>query len=264
MKKNIFCLIILGISICAFTVYNQYNKSTEDTVPPKITCEEKTITASVNITDEELISGIVATDNRDGDVSKSLVIENMSNFIDENTRIVTYCAIDKSMNVSRIERTLIYTDYEMPKFELSEPLSFVIGSKINFLGNISATSTLDGDLTKKIRYGLDVMVDNMTPGKYPIEFRVADSCGKISYLNTEVEVYDRTFAGIDVRLTDYILYLPKDSKFKAEDYYKGSNVEGELSIDSNVNTKVTGTYHVDYIVHGINASGKSRMIVVVY
>lgn len=264
MKKNIFCLIILAISIIAFTVYNQYNKATEDTIPPKVTCEEKTITASVSVTDEELISGIVATDDRDGDVSKSLVIEDMSNFIDENTRIVTYCAIDKSMNVSRIERTLIYTDYEPPRFELSEPLTFVVGSKINFLGNVSATSTLDGDLTKKIRYGLETMVDNMAPGTYPIEFRVADSCGKISYLNTEVEVYDRTFAGIDVRLSDYIVYLPKGAKFNAEDYYKGSNVEGELTIESDVNTKTAGTYHAEYIVHGINASGKSRLIVVVY
>lgn len=264
MKKNIFFIALLALSICAFVAFNQYKKATDDVTPPKITSETDTITASVKITEEELLSGISALDDRCGDVTDTLVIEDISNFISENKRIITYAAIDDSMNVGRLELDLIYTDYAEPKFSLKAPLSFVVGSKINFLSNITAKSPLDGDLTKQIRYGLDSMVDNLVPGKYPIEFRVTDSCGKTSYLNTEVEVYDSSYSGIDVKLSKYLVYVPVGKSFNAESYFKESNIEGELSVISDVNTKKAGTYYVDYLVNGINASGKSRLVVVVY
>lgn len=264
MKKTILSLLMLALSIGAFVAYIQYNKITDDKVPPVITCEEDIISASVKVTDEELLAGVTATDDRSGDVTSSVVIEGMSNFIAENTRIVTYAAIDGNMNVGRLERTIVYTDYKEPTFSLSGPLSYVVGSKIDVLRNVSARSTLDGNISLKVRYGLESVIDNMTPGKYPVEFRVTDSCGKTSYLNTEIEIYDTTYSGIDVELKKYLTYIKVGSNFKKEDYFKGSNIEGKLTIVSEVDTKKPGTYNVDYYVNGVNASGKSRLVVVVY
>ncbi len=262
-KRNIFCLILLVLSFGSFFGYKQYRKATDDVIPPRLTCEEKTITASVSVTDEELLKGVNAYDDVSGDLSDSLFIEDISDFVSENTRIVTYAAIDMNRNVSRLERTLVYTDYKEPEFTLTAPLSYPVGSKVNILGNIRANSTLDGDLSDKIRYGLNGVIDNLIPGKYDIEYRVTDSCGKTSYLNTEIEIYDTVYSGIKVELSRYIVTVKKDSKFDPNTYFKGSNIEGELSISSNVNTKKEGVYYVDYYVNGINASGKSRLVVVV-
>lgn len=262
-KRNILCFILLVLSVGSFIGYKQYRKITDDVIPPRITCEENTITASVSVTEEELLQGVSAYDDVSGDLSDSLFIEDISDFIDENTRIITYAAIDKSRNVSRLERTLVYTDYKEPEFSLTAPLCYPVGSKANILGNIRAQSNLDGDVSNKIRYGLTGVIDNLIPGKYDIEYRVTDSCGKTTYLNTEIEIYDSLYSGIQVELSNYLVYVDKGSKFNAESYFKGSNIEGELTVNSNVNTKEEGVYYVDYFVNAVNASGKSRLVVVV-
>ncbi|MBQ7999729.1 MAG: hypothetical protein IJ298_00750 [Ruminococcus sp.] len=262
-KRTIYCLILLILSLVCFVGYKQYRKATDDVIPPRLTCESDTITASVAVTDEELLAGVTAFDDVSGDVTDSIVIEDISDFIKENTRIITYAAVDGSRNVGRLERTLVYTDYKAPVFSLSAPLSYAVGSKVNILGNISATSTLDGDMNNKLRYGLNGVIDNLVPGNYAVEYRVTDSCGKTTYLNTEIEVYDNIYSGIKVELKKYLVYVAKGKKFNADSYFKGSNIEGELTVVSNVNTKEEGVYYVDYFVNGVNASGKSRLVVVV-
>ncbi len=262
-KRNIYCLIILAVSLVCFIGYTQYRKATDDVMPPRLSCESETIEASVGVTDEELLAGVTAFDEVSGDVTNSIVIEDISDFIKENTRIITYAAIDESRNVGRLERTLVYTDYKEPMFSLSGPLSYAVGSRVNILEKIKAESNLDGDMSNKVRYGLNGVIDNMTSGKYSVEYRVTDSCGKTSYLNTEIEIYDAVYSGIRVELKKYLVYVGKGKKFNAESYYKSSNIEGELTIVSDVNTKKEGVYYVDYFVNGINASGKSRLVVVV-
>ena len=130
MKKNILCAVLLLFSLCTFFVYTQFKNFTVDSTPPTLFCESDAIKTSVAATEEELLSGITATDDRCGDVSDTLVVEDISNFIGENKRIITYAAVDDTMNVGRLERTLVYTDYSAPKFSLKAPLSYSIGSKV--------------------------------------------------------------------------------------------------------------------------------------
>lgn len=263
-RKNILCIILLAFSVAVFIFHIQHKKMTNDTVAPVLTCETDTITADISITEEDLLSGVTAMDNKDGDVSHTIVVESISNFVNDNERVITYAAIDNDMNVGRIERSLIYTDYKAPTFTLKKPLSYTVGSRINILENIRATSVLDGDISPKIRYGLSTVIDNLTPGSYPVEFRVTDSCGQTSYLNTEIEIYESTFAGIEVQLKKYLTYIPKGDNFKPDSYFKSSTIEGELSIVNPVDTNKPGTYAVDYYVNATNAAGKSRLIVIVY
>ena len=262
-RRTVYCLIILAISLICFFGYKQYEKAVEDIVPPVLSCETDTIEVSVTVTEEELLAGVTAYDAVSGDVTDSVVIEDISDFIKENTRIITYVASDDKRNVGRLERTLVYTDYTEPVFSLSGPLSYSVGTKVNILGNIRATSTLDGEMTTKIRYGLNGVIDNLVPGKYPIEYRVTDSCGVTSYFNTEIEIYDSIYSGIKIELKKYLVYVEKGKKFTPDAYFKSSNIEGELSVVSDVNTKKEGVYYVDYYVSGVNASGKSRLVVVV-
>lgn len=263
-KKNILCIALLMFSLAVFIFYIQYEKATNDTTAPVLSCESDTITASVLVTEEELLKGVTAQDNKDGDVTDTIVIQSISNFIKDNERIITYAAIDKDMNVGRTERTLVYNDYTPPTFTLSKPLSYVVGSRINILENINATSTVDGDISQKVRYGLGSIIDNLTPGSYPIEFRVTDSCGQTSYLNTEIEIYDNNLSGIGVELTKYLTYIKKGGEFYPEKYFRSSTIEGDLNIVNPVDTSKPGTYNVDYFINAVNATGKSRLIVVVY
>lgn len=271
MKKNVICISLLVVSLITLVIYTNRTNATRDSEPPKITCPTDKIHASVSeISDEFLLKDVTAYDNSCGDVSDSLVVQSISNFINENVVIVTYAAVDDSNNVGRLERKLIYTDYKEPVFNLSKPLMYAVGTNVKFLGNISASSSIDGDLTNQIRYGLDTIVDNNTPSNYPITFRVTDTNGKTSYLETEIVIYNSLFTGINIYLTDYLIYIPKGTEFTEEtarSYFKSASEElddeTKLSIDCQVDTSKAGVYNVDYTVTSVNTGGKSRLVVVV-
>ena len=110
---------------------------------------------------------------------------------------------------------------------------------------------------------MDSTINVGSAGVYPVEFRVSDSCGHVEYLPLEVEVYDSSEERIKVVLSEYLIYLPLNATFQASDYYVGSDIEGVLSVQSDLDTSKAGIYNVDYIVNTSNSMGKSRLVVIV-
>lgn len=264
MKKlRIYSVILLVISSAAYFGFQVYSNVTRDNTPPVVTCDSEELTVSVTAAEEDLLKGVKAEDERSGDVKDTLVIEEISYFTEEGTRIITYAAVDESKNVGRTERELIYEDYQEPVFDMCDGLCFTAGSTVDILGKISATSVLDGDLTSNIKYSLEKTINASEPGNYPVQFRVMDSAGKTVYLNTVIEICDREYAGIDVYLSDYLIYLKKGQEFSPWLYYQGADREVELAIDSKVDTSNEGTYYVDYIASAGTLKGKKRLVVVV-
>ena len=152
MKKlKIFSVLLLLGSIGAFVAFQGYRKLVQDNKPPVVTCDSEELKVSVEAEEEDLLKGVTAKDNRSGDVTDSIVIESLSAFTEEGTRIITYAAVDKSMNVGRCERTLVYEDYEPPVFHMTGSLCYSAGESIDILSCITADSVLDGDLTSNIK-----------------------------------------------------------------------------------------------------------------
>ena len=264
MKKlRMFSIILLVVSATAYFGFQVYSKVTRDNTPPVVTCDSEELRVSVSQPEEDLLKGVKAVDDRSGDVKDTLVIEEISDFTEEGTRIITYAAVDESKNVGRMERTLVYEDYQAPVFDMSNGLCFTAGSNVDILGRISAESVIDGDLTSKIKYSLEKSINASEPGNYPVQFRVMDSAGKTVYLNTVVEICDREYAGIDVYLSDYLIYLEKGQEFSPWEYYQGTDREADLAVDSKVDTTKEGTYYVDYIASAGTLKGKNWLVVVV-
>ena len=265
MKKlRIFSIMLFMVSTAAFVVFQVYIRVVQDIVPPKVTCESEEFTVAVDAPESALFEGVTAKDSRSGDVTDTLVVEEMSAFTEEGKRVLTYAAVDESKNVGRCERVLVYKGYEPPTFNLTSPLSFPVGRDISVKSAITAESVLDGDLSDNIKYTLESAINTMEEGTYPIEFRVMDSGGKNVYLETEIEIYGREYASIEVTLSDYLVYVDKGDDFEAKKYYEGASLEEvDLSVNSNVNTKKEGVYYVDYVVSHGTSKGKSRLVVVV-
>ena len=264
MKKlRMFSIALLFVSVVAFLLFKVYQRMTTDNIPPVITCETDELVISVYADTKDLLRGVTVQDDVSGDVTDSLVVESLSSFTEEGIGIITYAAVDESLNVARCERTIVYKGYRPPVFELSAPLSFTVGEKADILSCITAESVLDGNLTSNIKYSMESTLNNMVPGSYPVEFRVMDSCGNTVYLDAEIEIYERIYAGIDVELSRYLVYIPTEEAFDPAEYYVGASQEGILTIQSDVDTRNPGTYYVDYFVEGERLSGKSRLIVVV-
>ena len=57
--------------------------------------------------------------------------------------------------------------------------------------------------------------------------------------------------------------LQVNDAFNPNDYFKSSSPEGDLNIQSTVDTSKAGTYYADYWVTEGSLSGKSRLVVVV-
>lgn len=261
-KKFNWNICILIVAIVIFGAYICYAKIINDSDAPKVTCASDEITVSVESSQQELLKGVTAVDERDGDVTSSLIVESISAFADDE-RIITYAAVDESGNVGRASRTLKYTDYQAPRFSLEEPLRFAIGSKFDVMKGIKAESSLDGDLTGKVKFSQSSVLDKTKAGEYEGEFRVADSTGTVSYLPVKVQIYDPMADGVKVELNQYVLYLEKGEAFNPRKYFKGSSPWGALRISSNVNTAEAGVYTVDYTVSYGSSKGESRLVVVV-
>lgn len=270
MKKiRILSVILLLIAVALFGLYKVNEIRTRDSLPPVITLPSDSITASVSITEEELLEGVVAKDDISGDVTDTLVVEKISSFTEEHTRIITYAAIDDKHNVGRIQRTLVYTDYEAPTFTLNQPLRIPMGKSANLFSIIGAQSVLDGDLSNKVKYSVNSTIEVGKTGAYEIEFRVTDSSGNVEYLKTILEVYDGSAEKLKVALTDYLIYLPIGAKFEPNGYYINDDegeAEGEekrLTISGEVDTATPGVYYVTYTVESEMGKGVSKLVVVV-
>ena len=259
-------ILFFFFSVLAFGVFSAYARGEQDTEPPMIRCESELLEISVR--ESDLLQGVSAYDQRSGDVSDSLVVERLSPFTEDGKRSVTYAATDKKNNVGRVDRTVTYTDYEEPKFSFVGPLSFREGGKVDILPRVRASGSLDGDLTDNIKASLTREVNINVPGSYPVELRVSDSAGKIVFLEVEIEIYERKYAGIAVTLREYLLYLERGSLFDPESYFQESSAQGELKVESTVDTSVPGIYNVDFFVEGtsdrgVMELGKSRLVVIV-
>lgn len=261
-KKRTWHILILIIFVLFIDVYLLYAMVISDNTSPVVVCDSDRITVSVTASDEELMEGVTATDNRDGDLTDSIAIESISAFAG-NERIIVYAAVDKKGNVGRTQRVLEYTDYEPPRFGLDAPLRFCAGLTPDLLKDVTASSTLDGDLTGKVKYSQSSGITVSEAGTYEVEYSVTDSTGTISYLPVTVEMYDPIKERGTVELSDYLVYVEQGSDFNEREYFKESSVSGSLNINSNVDTDTEGVYTVDYTVSGGGNVAKSRLIVVV-
>ena len=80
------------------------NKITTDTTIPEITIEEEVLEVALDAKTEDLLKGVKAFDEKDGDISNKVIVETISKFIDKGVCKVTYAVCDSDNNVSTAVR----------------------------------------------------------------------------------------------------------------------------------------------------------------
>lgn len=294
-RTRIFSVIVFLVAVVSFGFFQYRNYVLTDNQSPKIKIETGSIEVSVNASEEELLAGITATDDRDGDVTDSLLIESIGNFIEPNCRRVTIAASDSSGNVAKASREIVYTDYEEPQFALEGALRFPVGVT-NVLTNLTASDALDGDLTAKIKVSTEYAIAADVAGDYPMEFSVTNSAGDVVKLPVTVTVYDQAEENRrpQIELTQYIVYTKVGHQVKpwkyvskittggkeyerdgdllrdmnaAENQARYSIRSSEVDVDSNADYSKPGTYEITYRFGEEDAEaeeiGSVRLIVVV-
>ena len=210
-RLRITIVILFVLSGIAFIGYNIANRILSDHTPPVITSDSDTISVSVAAEDSELLAGLTATDNKDGDITDSIRISSMSNFTEPGKRTISYAVFDSSNQAATLTRNLEYTDYVSPKIHQTQPLRFSLNEMddANLAENMTAEDCIDGDITKQIRASFgDVYIS--IAGSYTITVQVSNSAGDTCSVPVDVTVTDPTDSAEREKyypvLSEYIAY----------------------------------------------------------
>lgn len=280
-RRYIMLALVLAAAIALFGAYLVLTHKLKDTTPPVITVAEELLQLSVNDENEILMTGITAMDDRDGDVTASLLVESVYGITDDHVATVTYAAFDRAGNVSKIQRKVHYTDYREPRFEFAGSLSFPHNSKFDLLDYVGANDVMEGDIRRRVRATLVSDTNSIDElGSHMVHLQVTNSMGDTVELDVPVEVYDPEWYLASVKLDTYLLYLKKGDVFNPRDHLDKFVVRGadtdisrgipegiDCEIDGAVNTAVPGVYRVQYtLTKDLNLTsytGQAYLIVVV-
>ena len=185
-------VLLFIVSVIAFAAYQVLSRLAQDNRPPEITCDSDTLSISVESEDSELLKGVKAEDNRDGNLTDSVRVSSMSNFTEPGKRTITYAVFDKANNAATMERTLEYTDYISPKITLTEPLRFDISDMedASLTEHMKAEDCLDGDITSQIRATYNDSAYVSQAGDYNVTVQVSNSAGDTCTVPLTVTVTD--------------------------------------------------------------------------
>lgn len=280
IKKNWKLLVLVAVCLAVLAGYRVVTDLSTDSTAPKITISDSGILEISVYETDKLLEGVTATDDRDGDVTDSIVVEKIGGIMDDGSVTVTYAAFDSSGNVAKIHRTVRYSDYEPPRFTLSKSLDFVYGTTLNVLDVVGAEDMLDGDIGYRVKA---ISLDNdsiNSEGVHSVRFQVANSLGDTVELVLPVAVHYSGRYNAQLNLSNYLLYLNVGQSFDPNAYLQEYIARGEgtnlsagipenltLKVEGKVNTNVPGVYVVSYtvssMVGGTLYEGHARLIVVV-
>ena len=281
-------LAVVGIfvlSLIAFIVFNIVNRVTTDSTPPVITSESDTVTVSVAAEESELLAGLTATDDEDGDLTGEIMISSMSNFTEPGKRTVSYVVFDASNNASTLTRNLEYTDYTAPQIKLTQPLRYGLNEMedASLTENMSVQDCLDGDITQQIRATFNDGSYIAMTGEYGITVQVSNSAGDTCSVPLTVTVTDpaEESGKYYPMLSDYIVYAPVGGyvdltslligleNSSTQYLFADANPSAPGGIESvaiggAVDYNTPGTYTVDYqFTSASGVTGTTKLAVVV-
>lgn len=244
---NLLCVILMIAAIQFGAWYMRDKKSKMDTQAPEIVFAEDSIECSIHADNKELLEGVTAIDNVDGDISENVMISGIQITNDpeteENTKEfeITYVVFDSSNNMTTASRKLSYTDYYSPRFGLKSKLQFDSVAAVKLLNVIKAEDCIDGNISGQVSLQQDRECTGF--GTYDCVATVTNSLGDSAQLLLTYRVVDSASdeEGLrpDITLTDYIIYLKKGAKFRPTDYLS------ELRID-HVNYKLLDSDKVKF------------------
>ncbi len=282
-------MILFIFSLGLFIFFYLKHSRIDDNIAPRISMDTSSIEISVEDEEEAILEGVTASDSNDGDVSDTLIVESMGEFLSIGRRNVTIAAFDSSGNIAKETREVIYTDYTSPKFSLSEPLSFPLNTT-DILEYVTATDVLDGDLTNQIKISSSTFIDYTLADDYETILTVTNSAGDTVKLPCTVTIYDNstTASAPDIELSEYLIYVDAGTSVSPYSYVQGVRMNGveytrnsednnlynsdysqvlgksSFSIKGDVDTDTPGTYEYTIrITDSANRTGKVRLIVVV-
>lgn len=255
MSKKYIALMAV---ICTFLAGGiAYMRMQADHQGPEIVYSNDTVSEyDSDMTDEELLEGVSASDDKDGDVSDSLKVESIYE-VDDSHVIITYVAKDNSNNITKAKRNLEMrqkedgfddidiqpTQIPVKDAEMDETSQFVsdVENTENSRNETNQTEGTDLDTAEQMKKEQEALADEM-PSQNP---RL--------YLT---DYYIEVPIGTSIDLLSYVKNISDDK----DDVY---TLRRKIQISGEVNTSVEGTYTCTYyVLDSDNNSSNSAVLTV--
>ncbi len=241
----------------------------DDTIP-EILCDSPKIVMKLDDTEEKLLEGVQAIDEKDGDITDKIIVEYISNFVEPGVARVTYAVADEDNHVAKYTRNVVYEDYVSPRFTLKSDLVFQAGTTVSILNYLGAEDVIDGDISNKVRVTSSDLVTT-SEGVYHIAAKISNSRGDTSSLELPVYVTARDPMVPVVELSEYLVYLPRGGVFQPDRYLESVTPAGaqeplenpNVQVDSPVNMMREGVYQVTYRAYDENGREGHAILTVV-
>lgn len=260
-NKNWIWILLIVLAAAVFLGYRMMVAMGTDTNAPEIRADGSVPEVSVTDPKSALTTGMTAVDREDGDVTDSLVVENVTMLSSDGTVSVSYAAFDSAGNVAKLQREVRYTDYRSPRFTLRQPLIYQQGQTFDVLSNVGAVDVLDGDIQHRVRATMLGDGTLTQAGTHVLRFQVTNSLGDTHVQQLPVEVVAEDLYDADMELTGYLIYLSRGSAYDPESYLKSFTRQGRLmdltgglparytlQTKGQVQTQNPGTYSVEFTV----------------
>lgn len=250
--------VLFAVVLAAFSYFYIDHKLSIDETLPVITVEGDMIEVSINATDDDLLQGVSAYDEKDGDLTEKVIVESISKFIETGVCKVTYAVCDENDHVANATRKIRYTDYTPPRFELYNDLCFSVYEGASINGILAALDCLDGNITRDMIVTSSNFVASST-GVFSIDAVVTNSKGDSSSIKLPLIVEDRGLSAPKISLNKYLLKIKvgeqKDYSSFVEEVtdYEGNEISPSVRVVSEVDSGTAGTYLVHY--YAVDADG---------
>ena len=181
-----------GNTSATYSTYVQVKLHADDAdlVPPTFS-GQKNFTYTIGYsTAPNYLTGVTATDNVDGNVTASIVVDSSAvNLTTPGVYTVTYTATDTYGNVGTVSVTVtVVKETVPPVISGIRVLEFYIGDAVpNYKLGVTASDEVDGDLTSAIVVDSSA-VNLLVAGRYAVTYTVTDAAGNVATAETEIVV----------------------------------------------------------------------------
>ena len=250
-------IFFLLITIIMTIVSNKQGEETTGS-DPIINSDLDPLTISCDYSREDLLEGLTAYDAEDGYITGSIISGELKPFTEKGVSEIDYYVYDSEDNCGRYKREVVFSDYSSPKVALSRPMVFYPKEASDgvLMQYIFGNDCLDGDVKHIKADSSDI--DYATAGDYTLSVSLINSLGDIATYDLPVHIIKRTYGGLDIRLTESLIYIKSGTKFDPADFVKEVEYtyteelvpknNWEMDIQSTVDTSKAGVYEVRYMI----------------
>lgn len=249
-RMHITIIALLAVSLILLGVAGGVRLLAKDSTLPVIECSQQELRVSTQDGSDALLQGVTAHDDKDGNLTGSIVVEQITGTGTPGTVTVTYAVADSDHHVASCSRTVTYTDYVSPRFSLSAPLIYEVGEVLQVRDRLGANDMIDGSLKDRIKISASTLSTNYV-GSFPITMEVTNSLGDTASLTLDLVVRDTSRNAPEIKLKQYLVYVTRTADFDPMTYVDSSSDDAEYGA-------VTAYMPEDGLRRGVNQVTYSR------